>query len=161
MSMYAEFTRDFATRTLENLNYIETAEKNGKNTYEVTQLINSFLGLIVFPQEQNEERVGRVSIDPKIIDDLRLGVTENTYTGRYEEVNLQNLIYHFRNAISHGHIKPHADKNKELSVLCFHDFIQKEPTVSFQIKVEISLLRKFVHAFAEGLIKTYEDCFGE
>lgn len=42
MSMYAEFTKDFATRTLENLYYIETAEENGENTYEVTQLINSF-----------------------------------------------------------------------------------------------------------------------
>ncbi len=157
MSMYAEFTSDFATRTLENLNYIEKAEKNGENTYEVTQLINSFLGLIVFPQEQDEERVGRVSIDPTILDNLRLGITENTYTGRHEEVNLQNLIYHFRNAISHGHIKPHADKDKEISGLEFYDCNPYRKIEEFRIKVEISLLREFVCAFAEGLIRTYED----
>lgn len=157
MSMYAEFTKDFATITLENLYYIETAEKNGENTYEVTQLINSFLGLIVFPQEQNEERVGRVSIDPKIIDDLRLGVTENTYTGRHAEVNLQNLIYHFRNAISHGHVEPQADKDKEIFGLEFYDCNSYKKKEEFRIKVEISLLREFVRAFAEGLIRTYEN----
>lgn len=157
MSMYDEFTKDFAARTLENLNYIETAEKNGETTYEVTQLINSFLGLIVFPQEQNEERVGRVSIDPKIIDDLHLDVTENTYTGRHKEVNLQNLIYHFRNAISHGHIEPHADKDKKIFGLEFYDCNPYNKKEEFRIKVEISLLREFVCAFAEGLIRTYED----
>jgi hypothetical protein len=157
MSMYDEFTKDFAARTLENLNYIETAEKNGKTTYEVTQLINSFLGLIVFPQEQDEERVGRVSIDPKIIDNLCSGVMENTYTDQYEEVNLQNLIYHFRNAISHGHIKPHADKDKKIFGLEFYDCNPYKKKEEFRIKVEISLLREFVRAFAEGLIRTYED----
>lgn len=40
MSMYHEFTKDFVERTLENLKYIEEAEKEGRSTYEVTQLIN-------------------------------------------------------------------------------------------------------------------------
>lgn len=44
MSMHAEFTKDFATRTLENLYYIETAEENGENTYEVTQVDKFFFG---------------------------------------------------------------------------------------------------------------------
>ena len=154
MSMYAEFTRDFAVRTLENLNYIETAEENGEGTYEVTQLLNSFLGLIVFPQEQDRERVRRVSIASEIIDDLCASVTENTYTGQYKEVNLQNLIYHCRNAISHGHIEPHADRNKEISVLEFYDCNPYRKKEQFRIKVEISLLREFVCAFAEGLIRT-------
>lgn len=157
MSMYAEFTRDFAARTLENLNYIETAEKNGENTYEVTQLVNSFLGLIVFPQEQDKQRVRKVSINPKIINSLCAGVMENTYTGQYEEVNLESIVYHFRNAISHGHIEPHADGYGEISRIEFHDYNLRKPKEIFRIKVEISLLREFVLAFAEGLIKTYED----
>lgn len=105
------------------------------------------------------ERVHRDSIDSKIIDDLRSGVIENTYTNKHKEENLENLIYHFRNAISHGHIEPYADKNKEISVLCFHEFTsnKNKPDANFQIKVEISFLREFVLAFAEGLIKTYEN----
>ena len=157
MSMYDEFTKDFATRTLENLNCIETAEKNGKNTYEVTQLINSFLGLIVFPQEQDKERIRRVSIKQEIIDDLCSGVLENTYTDQHKELNLENIVYHFRNAISHGRVEPHADRNKKISVLYFHDCSQKKQTENFRIKVEILLLRKFVREFAKGLIKTYEN----
>ena len=159
MSMYHEFTKDFAARTLENLKYIEEAQKEGRSTYEVTQLVNSFLGLIVFPQEQDYARIRRVQIAQKIIDDLCSGVMENTYTGQYGEVNLESIVYHFRNAISHGHVEPHTDRNKEISVLCFHDFTsnKNKPNANFQIKVEISLLREFVLAFAEGLIKTYEN----
>ena len=155
MSMYHEFTKDFVERTLENLKYIEEAEKEGRSTYEVTQLINSFLGLIVFPQEQDEEKIRKVEIEQKIIDDLSSGVMENTYTGQHKKVNLESTVYHFRNANSHGHVEPHADRNKEISVLYFHDFIQQKPTVGFRIEVEISLLRKFAYAFAEGLIKMY------
>ena len=80
MSMYHEFTKDFVERTLENLKYIEEAEKEGRSTYEVTQLINSFLGLIVFPQEQDEEKIRKVEIDQKIIDDLSSGVMAVSYT---------------------------------------------------------------------------------
>lgn len=157
MSMYTDFTRDFAERTLKNLDYIETSEKKGENTYEITQLINSFLGLIVFPQENDKARVSQVAIDSKIIQDLDVCITGNTYTGQYGAVNLQNLIYHFRNAISHGHIEPYANENGEIFKIEFQDQNPFKKNEEFRIEVEISLLRKFVRAFAEALITTYED----
>ena len=144
MSMYHEFTKDFVERTLENLKYIEEAEKEGRSTYEVTQLINSFLGLIVFPQEQDEEKIRKVEIDQKIIDDLSSGVMENTYTGQHKKVNLESTVYHFRNANSHGHVEPHADRNKEISVLYFHDFIQQKPTVGFRIDCGFEMRNLYV-----------------
>ena len=46
------FVGDFAKRTLANLNIIEQEIRENKDAYEVTQLINSLLGLIVFPFER-------------------------------------------------------------------------------------------------------------
>ena len=47
--MYNEkdFLSDFITRTLKNLEYIKTSEKQGEKVYEITQVVNSCLGLIV------------------------------------------------------------------------------------------------------------------
>lgn len=58
MSSYdmESFIKDFAERTTKNLdviNYLAESpyNKDGKRVFEVTQLINSFLGLIILPNE--------------------------------------------------------------------------------------------------------------
>lgn len=50
------FVKDFASRTQKNLEVIEKLSKDRKNNtelqvYEVTQLINSLLGLLIIPQQ--------------------------------------------------------------------------------------------------------------
>ena len=56
--MYDKLIRDFAVRTRANLtriNDLATVEKGtdpeSRTVFEVTQLINSMLGLLVFPKE--------------------------------------------------------------------------------------------------------------
>ncbi len=48
MVMYKDFSQDFAGRTRKNLVFIEkqVKERSNSDLYEVTQLINSLLGLI-------------------------------------------------------------------------------------------------------------------
>ncbi|MBA7698739.1 hypothetical protein ES703_107421 [subsurface metagenome] len=56
--MYEEVIRDFAQRTQKNLQAIEYLLKKRKEgrevpeVFETTQLVNSTLGLLVFPQQQ-------------------------------------------------------------------------------------------------------------
>lgn len=52
-----ELVKVFAERTLGNLTYIEEAEQNGEQVYDATQLINSLLGLIVFPRERDFDSI--------------------------------------------------------------------------------------------------------
>jgi hypothetical protein len=50
--MYEEAIRDFARRTRKNLAVIDQLHAEGHEVYEVTQLVNSTLGLLVFPQQE-------------------------------------------------------------------------------------------------------------
>ena len=52
MQYHEQFIIDFAKRTRANLEFIEAAEKDGQSVFEVTQLANSLLGLLIFPKER-------------------------------------------------------------------------------------------------------------
>ena len=45
---FTDFEREFARRTLDNLNNFDNQTQNGLSYYEVTQLINSLFGIIIF-----------------------------------------------------------------------------------------------------------------
>jgi hypothetical protein len=87
MGSYNDLLTDFASRTKANLNLIEEHAEHG-SAYEVTQLINSFLGLFVFAQQK-----GRMPRTIQLSDDSRL---------------TSNDMRHLRNAVSHFHLEPQA-----------------------------------------------------
>ena len=83
--------KDFAIRTIRNLKFIDNrAETEG--LYEVTQLINSFLGLFVFAQQAQIKNPAK-QIMPECIDLGRSSLTVADYP-------------HLRNAIAHYHMEP-------------------------------------------------------
>ncbi len=90
-----DFVSDFASRTLMNIKKIENMKDDDGERYEVTQLINSLLGLIVFPNEYGISGVGLNSLKPYIIHD-----------------NGKSLLRNLRNAIGHGHILFEEDNVK-------------------------------------------------
>ena len=110
-----DFVSDFAERTLANLEKIEN-EKSDDAKYEVTQLINSLLGLIVFPKER------------KVMDD-EWGKALAKYIKIPPKFNVEEnkIIQHMRNAISHSHIFFESgnilDKNgkKQITSIKFFD----------------------------------------
>ena len=58
---YEDVIADFATRTKKNLELIRRlqAEDPESEIYEVTQLLNSMLGLLVFPKSDTSKRSRR------------------------------------------------------------------------------------------------------
>lgn len=52
MEYHERFIIDFAKRTRANLEFIEQAKPSGDQVFEVTQLVNSLLGLLVFSRER-------------------------------------------------------------------------------------------------------------
>ena len=83
-----KFVSDFANRTITNLKIIEDSE----NGYEVTQLINSLLGLIVFPKERSAQNPDYKSLQEYVVIPGRNILSSE---------DLQRML---RNAISHSHI---------------------------------------------------------
>lgn len=102
------FVGDFADRTLKNLKLVE--DNKG---YEVTQLINSLLGLIVFPKERK--------IRPQQNTVLAQTLKNNVVFPK-SDIQDDELLRNLRHAISHSHIlfasSNYTDK-KEIESIIF------------------------------------------
>lgn len=85
---YRNFLSDFASRTMTNLQVIEERAEQG-DAYEVTQLVNSFLGLFVFAQQSDAMPVSIAMGGTMLSDD------------EYRK---------FRNAVTHFHIQQITDE---------------------------------------------------
>lgn len=163
------FLGDFAQRTFSNLKVIEQASKDGNEAYEVTQLVNSLLALIVFPKE-------------------RCYITSNKgkwkkYLSKYviypnKNITYDNIMKNLRNAISHSHIlfekDNYLDKNGKarINAITFVSckFIDNKPQCpeevdcekcklnngcndkpDFQMTIPIKELHQFIEFFAADI----------
>lgn len=108
----------FAKRTLKNLKFIEKARDDGTpnpDVHVVTQIVNSMLGLIVFPHALKSDskaeyifkEVGAKQIselDPRL---RKWDIQKDCYKEKCE--TLGKLIYHIRNGASHRRIRFSSD----------------------------------------------------
>ena len=99
---YQELVRDFAERTRENLLLVRNSTHSGGPGFEVTQLVNSMLGLLVLPQQRYFDRIPAITIDK-----LReLGWPEAVLQADIGSVkDLQVLCRYLRNGIAHFNIE--------------------------------------------------------
>lgn len=122
------FEREFAKRTLANLKFIEreverlheqgVEDKDISHVFEVTQLINSFVGLLIFPKESYYMNVRYYDkfISDEANDIIReLNRNPNKFRSSYqytdkrgdnqrERLSAKTLARHFRNAVAHNHL---------------------------------------------------------
>ncbi len=101
MYPYADFVREFATRTRHNLEKIEAQSAAGFDVYEVTQLINSLLGMVVFIREKGglpKTHLSEIACFPKV--DFILGKDR---TEKFDE-----FIKFVRHAVAHGNVEVKA-----------------------------------------------------
>lgn len=98
---YQDLVRDFAKRTLHNLDVVKQSRDRGEEAYEVTQLINSMLGLIVLPKERYYD-----SIPETPIEELRSqGWPEPLLGGAFNTpANLREVLRMLRNSIAHFNV---------------------------------------------------------
>lgn len=100
MSYYTEFVREFAERSRSNLERIEAKKHRGEKYYEVTQLINSLLGMLVFIHEDEILSNKRLVCIPGFPD-------VKPIVGK-RKTRLSDLVEALRNAVCHGQIKQAA-----------------------------------------------------
>ncbi len=100
--VYKDLVRDFIERTKANLVLVRSAVNTGQKAYEVTQLINSMLGLLVFPKEEFYNEIP----NKKLADLEREGWPIPQVRGNYPQVkNLKQLARYLRNGISHFNLR--------------------------------------------------------
>ncbi len=148
------FLKDFVNRTLTNLEYIQQAEKQGKEVYEVTQLVNSCLGLVVLLQQYGDGLFTDVDICPSLLKDLQNSIIKNTYKGRRKERNFNNILYHLRNALSHGKLnfeKEERNGKVEISNIEFIDINAKDEIQQFIINLNVKQIDKLAKCAIKNL----------
>lgn len=92
------YSTGFADRTRKNLDFIECARANGADVHEVTQIVNSLLGLVVIPY-------GRRDLATKT--NAKASTSEwKIIRPHWKEdgVTLENIVRHLRNGAAHGDV---------------------------------------------------------
>jgi hypothetical protein len=128
----------FAERTRANLETI----KKIRPDFKITQLINSCLGLLVFPRKACRDRIPKIPLDDLVSRGWPIPSIE---AGVQQVVHLRELVVHLRNAIAHGHLKLYPDKNNQIKYLRFRD-------KKWRAKINVDDLWDFVEKFSDMLI---------
>lgn len=155
--MYAserEFVKDFAERTKRN------CEAMREGPYEVTQLINSMVGLLVIPRTEIYQEITDKMISADLLNNVKKCVKRNTY--KDEDNDLKTIARHIRNGIAHSRMEFCAEKEPQngrplqIKTVVFKDeYKNKDKKVEyhFEIEIPIDTLRKFLYAFADAASK--------
>lgn len=137
------FVKDFVYRTKENI-------RSGTHPYEVTQLVNSLIGLLVLPKERYYANIQDKMIDAALLSDL---VECITIPAR-KKCSLKYIVRRMRNAIAHFHIECKADKyTHTIDTIVFSDYdIDHNGDVpDFQISLSVDLAERFLNQFSEAV----------
>lgn len=146
---------EYMDRTLENLTIIENSTSK---SYEVTQLINSFVGLLVLPKEKLFR-----NISDKIVKESTLNAIKNNVkicknkANQNEVVNLQNIVKHLRNGVCHFRIEFYGNQGiEEICITDFFENVQRQIKIqTFEATFNVKLLRDFVVEFGKSMRDKY------
>ena len=158
MSEYSkEFVKDIARRTNENL-------KNYHGTYDVTQLINSAIGLLIIPHEKYYARIDNSFISSQMLSDMRKSIRQNTYPEEADNIELRDMVKHLRNGIAHSRIYFNSNNGKlcDIQILDHRKSYTRMdkktgkntviPAADFEIVLSVTILRQFMVEFSEAII---------
>ena len=148
--MYAdekEFVKDFSFRTKENYK----AMKDGP--YEVTQLINSMIGLLIIPETNLFNKITDSLLSDDLLSQMKACITNNTYL---QPIDLKQICRHLRNAVAHSNLKFKAEKAVHKSdSLMIKEVIFTDGNIRqkeyFEMRISIDLLEEFLFKFSEAI----------
>ena len=158
------FLKNFIERTIKNLNFItETArkEKEGSETptvYEVTQLINSMLGIFVLTHENHDNQIPDIS-KKKLIDDNFPTNLFSTKIGP-DISNLKQLIENIRHSTAHFNFKTVADPNEtsEIGSITLKNKLQGDNSrIAWEVQLTVDELHRVVQKVAVLLTRSVSD----
>lgn len=146
---FTDFEREFARRTLDNLNNFDNQTKNGLSYYEITQLINSLFGIIVFLNSK-----GMVNTNKKI-ESYGASVTWlNKCFKRKSDKNMVGIIRHLRNSLSHGEIIPNQKEGKIIGFR-FSDIDFDTKIKYWQLDLDIPTIREIAEDLVAAIPKKH------
>lgn len=151
MSMYTSLHHDFAARTRANLEFIEKACMEGvPGTCNVTQLINSLLGMVVFLNEG--KLVPAIPLSQFCsCEDIQAHLDDNQDCSKADR-----FIQLFRNAIAHCRFQAFGPKDN-IQSFTMHDQRPKEP-IDWKIDITTQGIRDIAFRLVDYVIINSPSC---
>jgi len=149
MVQYIDLVREFAGRTRSNIKLIQAAVNTGQNGYEVTQLINSMLGLLVFPEQEFYDKIPKTTIH----DLEKEGWPIPRVRGNYQQVSdLKQLMRYLRNGITHFNLR-FTEMNGHVDGLIIWNELTKG-NKNWEAELKIKELEGITDRFTKLILKT-------
>lgn len=154
MSAYKQQEHDFIKRTkkiiLQYDDYFKDKE-NSNEKYEVTLLINAFVGLLILPQQEWFKHLPK---DPISEDIWGINQTHITFINSFETKSIKSVATHLRNSVAHYNFTVFENRQNEISEIKFLDYNEKENiNRTFEATIPVKNLRKFLNYFSEIMIE--------
>lgn len=134
------FMPEFIERTLANLQWIENSVPA---TYEATQLLNSFTGLLVLPHQSVQDSIEDSDISSDLLHRIQSNVTICLdHSMCATDKSLKNIVRHLRNGICHWRVQ--FCGSTEIEAIRITDRCKVKV---FEARLDMELLREFVIEF--------------
>ncbi len=136
----------FAERTKKNLLFVEQAFVSGDDVHVITQVVNSLLGLVIFPWERGFlDRIRNL-----LLTDLEKMGWPSWHLLEGKCVTLGQLTRYLRNGTSHGHIQFSSDSRflEEVNIQVSNFPKWSAPRPDFIAEIRADHLREFCLNFA-------------
>lgn len=145
---YLDLVSDFANRTKHNLETLESLNQESYTVYEVTQLINSCIGLLIIPQQEYWDQIPRKPIEELI----EKGWKVPEVVDGFPQVNdLRELMRYLRNAIAHFNIEFETNQRDQLSRLVLWNTNPGTKKRTWMVCLGIKELKELLYKFLEVL----------
>ncbi len=152
---YPDLITNFATRTLANLDLVQQrADAGDPGAFEVTQLWNSLLGLIVAPRERDVTRLPATPLEQLHSD----GWPDITTAGKLESEDLRGLVSTLRHAIAHFNGGFHGEG--EIQEVSLWNAGKRSEVSSKPHRWDGRLTVDELERLARMIARTYIDSFG-
>jgi len=133
MGNYKNIEHDFIDRTLKLISQYESIlhKYPFEEQYNYTLLINSLLGIIVFPKERLFNHIPNLRLTPELKKEM--GLVESKINPNYK--SLRDLIYGMRNSIAHFTVEIVSQTDDFLvDNIVFNKYDDKDNTVIADFK---------------------------
>lgn len=154
--MFDESYLSFARRTKSNLDFIQQASGDPKlQVYEVTQLVNSLLGLLLFPRTYTLGYFRSYKLnqlDPHCWPDL---TNQSNARDKLPIITLEQVLREMRNAVAHNDLSFIPDRNNDIQRIVFQNENSKgfdNPYREWSLQLTLPELRLLLNS----LLSLYE-----
>ncbi len=156
---YSNIQIDFVKRTQENLIYLYQQKiDHQKGFNEVTNLINSMMGLVCYPKEMmNKKLIHTTSVSETIQFQCEYGTIYMCLDRKGKSTqSFKEIVRHMRNSICHGNfIQGKSNERNEIEELRFQDFTYKnnrKGKKNFDMVMTVPQLQEFVKNISDNYL---------